>query len=95
VETTRTTLHHKEITQEAHHRKEIIRTTPHHEEITTAAHHHKETSNPTVRRKMEGATTHSRVTHKLDKMVEVMRGIILQTAQVTMDRLLLVLSKGR
>lgn len=95
METTRTALHHKEITREARHHKEITRIALHHEEITTAAHHHKETSSPTARRKMEEATIHNRVTHKLDKMVEVMRVIILQTVQVTVDLLRLVRSKGR
>jgi len=90
VETTRTALHRKEISREAHHRKEITRTALHREEITTVAHHHKGTSNPTARHKMEEASTHSRVTHKLDKMVEVMRGIIPQTVPVTTDRLHLV-----
>ena len=85
METTRTALHHKEITRTALHR----------EGITTVAHHHKETSKRTARHKMEEATTHSRVTHKLDKMVEVMRGIILLSVQVTMDRLRLEGSKVR
>ena len=74
---------------------ETTRTALHREGITTVAHHHKETSKRTARHKMEEATTHSRVMHKLDKMVEVMRGIILLSVQVTMDRLRLEGSKVR
>lgn len=73
VETTRTVLHHKEITRTVLHRKEITRT----------VHHNKGTSKHTARSKM--AMLHSRIMRRLDKVVEVMGGMIMQTVQVTMD----------
>jgi len=74
------------------HRKLITGTALlHHKEITRTAHHHKETSKRTARSKMKEAMLRSRVTHKLDKRVEVMGGMILLTSQVTVG---LVATKG-
>lgn len=92
VETTRT-VHREEISKTALHREEITKTALHHQEITRTAHRRKETSKRTARIKIEEAMLHSRTTHKLDKTVEVMGGMILQTNQVTMDHL--VVTKGK
>ena len=70
-------LHSKEITRTAALRKEVIR----------IARHSKETSRHTALSKMEEAIPHSRIMHKVYRMLEVLGGVIMQTVQVTVDHL--------
>jgi len=70
-------LHSKEITRTAALRKEVIR----------IARHSKETSRHTALSKMEEAIPHSRIMHKVYRMLEVLGGMIMQTVQVTVDHL--------
>jgi hypothetical protein len=67
--------------------KEITRTALLHKEVIIIAHHSKETSSRTARSKMEEAMPHSRIMHKVDKMLEVLGGMIMQTVQGTVEHL--------
>ncbi|PVH65946.1 hypothetical protein PAHAL_1G109800 [Panicum hallii] len=69
------------------HSKEITRTAALHKEVIRIARHSKETSRHTALSKMEEAIPHSRIMHKVYRMLEVLGGMIMQTVQVTVDHL--------
>jgi hypothetical protein len=69
------------------HSKEITRTTALRKEVIRIACHSKETSRHTALSKMEEAIPHSRIMHKVYRMLEVLGGMIMQTVQVTVDHL--------
>lgn len=79
----------EETTRMALHSKEITRTTVlHHKVVTRTTRRSKETTRHTARSKMEEAMPHSRIMHKVVRMVEVLEGMITQTVQATMDHLI-------
>lgn len=77
----------EETTRMALHSKEITRTTVLHMVVTRTIRNSKETCRHTAHNKMEEAMPHSRIMHKVGRMVEVLEGMIMQTVQATMDHL--------